>query len=193
VLHRIQAYSQWLEKQISHLRIAKDYTKLAEFEAKLVKLKVLLVIWDEDLSVMLLELLAQQEQAAAERSVAVRGPAKGITIPQRRFLDAYARTGDVLRAARLSKVARTTHYNWLKSRPAYAEAFDQIRFGVAQPIRMVAGAESPARKTPASAPTPEDKDAKLLDEIALGLTKQKFKTLDAARQKTVRELAAKIA
>ena len=42
---------------------------------------------------------------------------------QRAFLAAYANCGNVTRAAELSGVHRRSHYHWMKTDPAYEEAF----------------------------------------------------------------------
>jgi hypothetical protein len=43
---------------------------------------------------------------------------------QRAFLAAVAQTGNITAAAKLSKVGRTLHYEWSKTQPEYAEAFN---------------------------------------------------------------------
>ncbi len=42
---------------------------------------------------------------------------------KRTFLDAFARLGVVTHAATAAKIDRDLHYKWMKSDPAYAEAF----------------------------------------------------------------------
>jgi uncharacterized protein YbjQ (UPF0145 family) len=51
----------------------------------------------------------------------VKSPAK------RKFLGAYAETGNISKAAELSKQVRQNHYVWLKNDPEYVKAFDEAR------------------------------------------------------------------
>ena len=69
---------------------------------------------------------------------------------QKAFLAAYSQCGMVYMAARAAKVSKTAHYEWLKSDPEYANAFElakeqaataledeairRARFGVRRPV-----------------------------------------------------------
>jgi hypothetical protein len=46
---------------------------------------------------------------------------------KRVFLAVFSRTGSLSQAAKAAGVHRRTHYNWLKSDPAYAKAFEQAK------------------------------------------------------------------
>lgn len=46
---------------------------------------------------------------------------------KRMFLMAYSQVGNVLQAAKLSKVNRGSHYTWIESDPDYAAAFSEAR------------------------------------------------------------------
>lgn len=46
---------------------------------------------------------------------------------KRAFLAAYAHTGRITHAAKSAQVNWRNHYNWLKSDPAYATAFDEAQ------------------------------------------------------------------
>ncbi|HHW41269.1 MAG TPA: hypothetical protein GXX19_08995 [Syntrophomonadaceae bacterium] len=48
---------------------------------------------------------------------------KRLSAKQRAFLAAYAETGNITRAAELSKTARVMHYTWLEKSEAYRQAF----------------------------------------------------------------------
>jgi hypothetical protein len=52
----------------------------------------------------------------------------GICHPKKRaFLRAYCEVGTISHAARLAKITRQTHRNWLYSDERYAEAFDEAK------------------------------------------------------------------
>lgn len=44
-----------------------------------------------------------------------------------KFLDTYAKVGNVTAACELSTVGRRTHYNWLDTDPAYVKAFEDAK------------------------------------------------------------------
>ena len=65
---------------------------------------------------------------AAKRLYSTRHPKKALPLANRRltqtrFLEAFLAVNTVQAAARSAKIARATHYNWLKSDPAYAARF----------------------------------------------------------------------
>ncbi len=71
----------------------------------------------------------KREFAALHHGAAAAAPTANLTIRQRRFIEAFAKVGDVVGAAREARASRRTHYHWLKCSPAYAAAFDGVRFG----------------------------------------------------------------
>jgi terminase small subunit-like protein len=53
---------------------------------------------------------------------------------KRAFLAAFSRCGSLSQAAKRAGVDRRTHYNWLKSDPHYAEAFEQAKLEAADAL-----------------------------------------------------------
>jgi hypothetical protein len=49
------------------------------------------------------------------------------SLKKRAFLAAFSRCGSLSKAAKRAGVDRRTHYNWRKSDPSYAEAFEQAK------------------------------------------------------------------
>jgi hypothetical protein len=55
----------------------------------------------------------------------VQDPTNQIRHPKKRaFLAAIANGANIVRAARIAKIDRTTHFDWMKGDPVYAEAFE---------------------------------------------------------------------
>ena len=50
-----------------------------------------------------------------------------LTARQKAFLVAYAACGTITHAATAAKIARKTHYQWLKKKTDYANAFDEAK------------------------------------------------------------------
>jgi hypothetical protein len=75
--------------------------------------------------------------------------ATALTRAQRRFLDAFRNTATISAAARVARVGRRTHYNWLDRDDAYADAFDEAREDAADALeeearrRALEGVEVP--------------------------------------------------
>jgi hypothetical protein len=66
-------------------------------------------------------------------------PAPAIRQPKKRaFLAAYARLGTVRSAALAAHVARDTHYEWLRTDPEYAAAFEQAKDDAADLLEEIA-------------------------------------------------------
>lgn len=77
-------------------------------------------------------------------------PFPGIDHPQQQaFLRAFMEMGNVSRACEVAKVARCSHYRWLKQHKAYREAFDIAKENAADLLeaevyrRAVTGVEEP--------------------------------------------------
>jgi hypothetical protein len=51
----------------------------------------------------------------------------GTAAARAKFLETFAKVGNVRAASELSGIARRTHYNWLQTDPAYAEAFGDAK------------------------------------------------------------------
>ena len=142
MVERIEAYVLWLWRQLAAVKCGKDWQTAARIEVRIAKLQAIAALCDEEVSIALLDIAASALQDDEEAAVAApppRGQARDLTIRQRRFLAAYAATGEATSAAKTAKVGRRTHNDWLKSHPAYLDAFNELRFGALQPIRVVQG------------------------------------------------------
>lgn len=57
---------------------------------------------------------------------------------QKRFLKAYSRCGNITEAARIAKVDRTMHYEWLKEQSEYSELFSAAQEQSIQTLESIA-------------------------------------------------------
>lgn len=68
---------------------------------------------------------------------------------KKKFLEIISRTGNISEAARQTRTARRTHYNWMDSDPEYAKAFNEAMEDAADNLelearrRAVDGVEEP--------------------------------------------------
>lgn len=69
-------------------------------------------------------------QTIEERKALLRGLKQqltGVNRKQRRFLLAYAATGGIHKAAKITKMPWTNHYNWVAKSESYVEGFNKAR------------------------------------------------------------------
>lgn len=99
------------------------------------------------------------------------------------FLSAYAEVGNITQAAKIAKVDRISHYNWLKKDSTYPDRFTEAHDKACDRLeqearrRAVEGVEEPVFQKGERVGTIQRYSDKLLEFLLKGAKPQKYKTL----------------